>query len=257
MIITPVTTRTLIPPKDDLLTVINELDLSLKEGSVVAVTAKVVAIHQGRSVLIPEDALEAATLKDGLIISEAETYLDRNLRVPFPRMFTIYEGTFCSSCGIDSSNSNGYFTLLPRDSSEFAEMLRAQLCEKYSITDLGIIITDSRSFPMRNGTVGVTIGYAGFNALYDYRDSADLFGRPFKAERINVADCLASASILAMGEGAEATPIVIMSDIPHIVFTQDLPSDDFMLSLKVPMELDVFTQFYCDQPWKQGGRYAI
>ncbi|MDC1205234.1 coenzyme F420-0:L-glutamate ligase [Candidatus Pacebacteria bacterium] len=251
MIVTPIKTRSFIPPQDDVFAVFDAIDLDLQECSVIAVTAKIVAIHQGRCIPIPPDEKKAALQKDELIKTEADKYLERDLSVPFPRMFTMYEGTFCSSCGIDESNSNGYWTLLPKDSSVFASELRLRLRDRYNIKSLGVIVVDSRSFPMRNGTIGMTIGYTGFKAQYDYRGESDLFDRPFKAERINVADCLASTAILAMGEGAESTPVAIISDVSHIEFVDHDDSKDFMLSLKVPMEKDVFAQFYTNKNWKK------
>lgn len=256
MRITQVKTRALIPPQDDLLAVIDDVDLQLINGSVLAVTAKVVAIHQGRTVLMAETEEERRVQKDELIKQDAEWYIERDLSVPFPRIFTIYEGTLCSASGIDGSNGDGHWVLLPEESDIFAAELREKLCREYNITDLGVIIVDSRSYPMRQGTIGVTLGYAGFQAEFDYRGSKDIFGKTFAAERMNVADCLASTALLAMGEGNETTPLAVIDDIPHIVFTdRDTPQDTY-LSLKTTMEQDVFTQFYKDHDWRRGGKFS-
>lgn len=256
MQVTPVHTRALVPPQDDLLAVINEIDLGLVDGTVLAVAAKVVAIHQGRTEMIPEGDEAFRVRKDELIKQESEWYLERDESVPFPRIFTIYEGTFCSSSGIDQSNGNGYWILLPENSDAFADTLRKELCNKYNISDLGVIVMDSRSYPMRQGTIGITLGYAGFEAEYDYRGSKDIFGKPFVSERINIADSLASTALLAMGEGNESTPLVVIKGIPHITFTEkDAPADNW-LALKTTMEQDVFTQFYKDHDWKKGGKFS-
>lgn len=254
MIVRSIQTKTFLPPQTDFFTILEEHDLGLVENSVVAVSAKVVAIHQGRCVKMESDTAACDAQKDALIKSEAQWYLERDVTVQYPRMFTIYEGTFCSSCGIDASNSNGYWTLLPKESSVFAQEFRKHLQKRYDVENVGVIVIDSRSYPMRNGTIGVTIGYSGFEPEFDYRDKKDLFGRPFHAERINVADCLASTATLAMGEGDESTPVVVMSDVPRIVFSDGVYSDDPLLQLKVPREEDVFGQFYNDRDWKKGGR---
>lgn len=255
MKVTPIKTRALLPPQDDLLAVIDEADFSLKNGSVLAVSAKVLAIHQGRTVPVPQDEEEFRREKDALIKREAEWYTERDLSVPFPRIFTIYEGTLCSSAGIDESNGNGYWVLLPEESEVFAAELRKELCRKHGISELGIIVTDSRSYPMRQGTIGITLGHAGFEAEFDYRGNTDIFGKTFVSERMNVADCLASVALLAMGEGDESTPLAVIEDISHIVFTEnDTPEDNF-LALKTTMEQDVFTQFYRSHEWKKGGKH--
>lgn len=256
MEVQPIKVRPLLPPQDDLLAVIDSCDLRLTEESVVAVTAKVVAIHQGRCELVPKDEDEVKLVKEKLAKEDAELYLERDDTVPFPRVFTIYEGTFCSASGIDVSNGNGYFTHLPQKSSEFAEVLRQHLQTRYGVKELGVVVVDSRSYPMRNGTIGMSLGYAGFRAMYDYRGADDIFGKPFHAERINVADCLASTAVIAMGEGSESTPLVVMRDIPHIHFGEEDTHDDLYLSLKVPMDQDVFAQFYKDKDWKKGGGHT-
>lgn len=257
MEITPIKTRTFLPPQDDVLAALDAVDLTLAEGSVVAVSAKVVAIHQGRCVPMPEEEIARRQKKDELIIADAERYLLPEEDAPYPRTFTIYEGTFCSASGIDESNGNGYFILLPKESSEFASELRNDLKEKYNLSDVGVVVIDSRSYPMRNGTIGVSIGYAGFKAEYDYRGMNDIFGRAYKNERINVPDCLASTAVIAMGEGGESTPVVVMKNIPHIEFTETDTNEDILLSLKVPMEQDVFASLYKNKDWKKGGRYTI
>ena len=253
MKVTPIQTKALLPPQDNLLAVIDGIDLQLTEGSVLAIAAKVVAIHQGRTVLIPTDPIEHREQKDALIKKEAAWYTERDLSVPFPRIFTIYEGTLCSSAGIDESNGNGHWVLLPEKSGKFAAELRTELCRKYGIHDLGIVVFDSRSFPMRNGTIGMTLGYAGFHAQLDYRGKNDIFGKAIMSERMNIADCLASTALLAMGEGNESTPLAVIQDIPHIGFAENEESEDFTLALKTTMEQDVFTQFYRDHDWKRGG----
>lgn len=257
MEIRPIQTRPLVPPQDDLLAVIDGIDLELRDASVIAVSAKVVAIHEGRSVLMPQSEAEVPLQRDQLAKKESELYLERDEAVPFPRVFTIHDGTFCSSAGIDASNGDGYFIMLPKHSFQFAHTLREHLKSAYNISQLGVLIVDSRTYPMRNGTIGLTLGYAGFQAMYDYRGTDDIFGRRYRAERINVADCLASTAVLAMGEGDESTPLTVMSNVPHIQFAEEDMPDDLFLTLKVPMEQDVFAQFFRDHDWKKGGGYTM
>ena len=251
----PIQTRKFLPPQDDLFSVFDGLNMQLREGSVLALSSKIVAIHQGRCVPIPNDPKEAHALKDTLAEEESELFLPKDETAPYPRMFTVYEGTFGSASGIDESNSDGYFTLLPRDCMQTARDIRAFLCDKHRLEALGVIITDSRSYPMRNGTVGVSLGYAGFRPLHDYRGRKDIFDREMKFERLNVADCLATTATCTMGEGNECTPIVHIYDIGHIVFEEKCESNDTMLTLKTTMADDVFGQFYGNAPWQKGGRY--
>ncbi|MCA9363856.1 coenzyme F420-0:L-glutamate ligase [Candidatus Kaiserbacteria bacterium] len=248
MQITPIQTRKLQPPQDDLLAVLKESIKTLSEKSVVAVSSKVVALWQGRCIKIDESNRRAQ--KEALIKEEADRYLEKDPAFLHSRLFTIYEGVFTSSAGIDESNGNGYFVLLPKDAAAAAAAIRAFLIERYAVTELGVVIVDSRTMPMRNGVVGVSLGHAGFKALYDYRETEDIFGRKLKFERLNVADALATAATLALGEGSECTPLALCADIPHCVFLEE-DSEDALLTPKVPLEHDVFAQFLAPHPWKQ------
>lgn len=67
---------------------------------------------------------------------------------------------------------------------------------------------------MRAGVTGIALGYAGFRGVRDYRGKKDLFGRKLKVTMTDVADSLATAATLVMGEGAERQPLAIIEDAP-------------------------------------------
>lgn len=249
MIATAIKTRPLEPPYDDLLEVLDASLGKLHEGSIVVVSSKVVAIWQGRCEKIPTE--HADVYKEMLVKREADKYLEKDAMYRFSRLFTIFEGLFGSSAGIDESNGHGWYVLLPKGSDTAADAIRTHLKTRDGLNNLGVVIVDSRSVPMRNGVTGVALGHAGFNALYDYRGKEDIFGRTLKFERTNVADCLASSATLMMGEGDECTPLVVFEDVPRVVFT-DAQETDFMLTKSVDMHDDVFAQFFEKQDWQQG-----
>ena len=95
-----------------------------------------------------------------------------------------------------------------------ARFLRNKLRQKYGVRHLGVLITDSRTIPLRAGVTGVTLGYAGFRGIKDYRGTPDIFGRKFKFSRTNIADSLATAAVLVMGEGNERQPLAIIERAP-------------------------------------------
>jgi dihydrofolate synthase / folylpolyglutamate synthase len=105
-----------------------------------------------------------------------------------------------ANAGIDESNGDGKCILLPKDSYETAYTLWDQLRKKYTLKNLGIIITDSRTIPFRNGTTGVSLGHMGFEGIRDYRTKLDIFGRSFHYARTNVPDALGTAAVHLMGE---------------------------------------------------------
>lgn len=249
MIVTAIKTRPLLPPQDDLLSVLDESLPQIAERSIIAISSKVVAIGQGRCEAVPQ-GIDPRSFKDTLAKREASAYLERDDAFPHPRLFTLYEGVLDSGVGIDESNGNGWFILLPEKLDETAEMLRAYIKKIRGVAEIGIVIVDSRTLPMRNGTTGIALGHAGFEALYDYRGEKDIFGRTIRFERLNVADTLAASATLALGEGGECSPIALIEDVPHVVFSEETVEDP-MLVKTVPMEEDVFARFLINHPWKR------
>src|SRR6185369_13029335 len=118
------------------------------------------------------------------------------------------------------------------------EILRKKLKKIFKLKKFGVLITDSRIFPLRAGIVGVALGYAGFKGIRDYRGSADIFGRNLKMSRTDVADSLATAAVLCMGEGKERQPLALVEDAP-VQFVEKInkkelritPEDDLYMPL--------------------------
>ena len=81
--------------------------------------------------------------------------------------------------------------------------------------DVGVVINDSFGRAWRNGTVGVAIGIAGLPGLEDLRGKPDLFGYTLQVTQVGVADELAAAASLMMGQAAEGTPVVHVRGFPY------------------------------------------
>ena len=162
MNIYPIKTRVLKPPQDNLYEVLDSALPELAEGDIVVVTSKIVSIHQGRCVLISE------AVKEDLVKSEAEKYLPPSCNT-IGVAITIKLNTLIPNAGIDESNGNSFFILWPKDPQKSAKAIWQFLRKKFNIKDLGVIITDSRLTPLRQGVVGYAIGYFGFNPIKDYR----------------------------------------------------------------------------------------
>lgn len=245
MQVTAIKLKALVPPKDSLLTKIKASKLRLKDGDILAISSKVVSIDEGRCV--PADT----TTKEKLIQQEAEYILIPKERPRWGYNFTITQGALVGSAGIDQSNGNGHFILWPQDPMRSAARLRKALMREYAIKKLGVVITDSTSRPMRRGASGFALAWAGFNPLYDYRGSKDIFGRAFKVEQANIPDSLAAAAVLAMGEGNEQTPIVRMRDVPATVWNaKPIPKGE--QPYVVPLNNDLFAPFLKNAKWKKG-----
>ncbi|MDO8676035.1 MAG: coenzyme F420-0:L-glutamate ligase [Candidatus Azambacteria bacterium] len=203
MIIRSIKTR-IFQEGEDLLYFITNYFKKLPEKSVIVVTSKIAALAERRTA-----AAENERMKEKLIRAESD------LAIPTKYVWlTVKDGMVMASAGIDESNANGKLILLPKDSFKTARDLHKKLCQKYGTKRLGVLITDSRTVPLRAGVTGVAIGYAGFRGIRDYRGTPDIFGRKFKFSRTNIADSLAAAAVLGMGEGNEQQPLAIIERAP-------------------------------------------
>lgn len=248
MQIKTIKTRTLVPPKDDLLKVIEKSIKKLPEKSMVVITSKVVSIWQGRCIKKTDEIA-----KDDLIMKEADFYLPRKFIPGAWVMYTLKNNIFIPSAGVDESNANGFYILWPKNPEKTAKELWAWLKKKYGVKDIGVIITDSHTIPLRRGMLGISLAHYGFNPLKDYRKKPDLFGRPFKMSQTNIADGLAASAVVAMGEGAESTPICLIKDIPWVTFvSKPVKSKKPYSSFKITTEEDLYFPLLSRAPWKKG-----
>ncbi len=129
------------------------------------------------------------------------------------------QGWTCLNAGVDKSNVKGTstFALLPKDPDASARKLRSSISRMTGKT-VGVIITDTHSRPFRLGQVEETIGIAGISPFIDYRGSKDLFGYELRFKNVAVADELAGAAELVMGQGREATPAAIIRGLRRVRF---------------------------------------
>ncbi len=206
---------------------------TLRDGSVLVVTSKIAALAEGRT-----SALTDNKSKEKLIRAESDFAMKTKWV-----WLTLKDRFFIANAGIDESNADGKLVLLPKDSYRAASALRTELMKRYRVKRLGVLITDSRVLPLRAGIVGLALGYAGMKGLHDYVGKKDLFGRAFKFEKTNVADCLASSAVLVMGEGAERQPLAIIEDAP-MEFSQRVQSRE----LSIPLSDDIYLPFFAKVP---------
>jgi coenzyme F420-0:L-glutamate ligase len=204
----------------------------LKDGSVLVVTSKIVALAERRT------AANDTKTKEKFIKSEST--------FAFPTKWvwlTLKDGLVIANAGIDESNADGKIILLPKDSYKAAAKIRTEMMRRYHIKNLAVILTDSRIWPLRAGVTGVALGYAGMKGLKDYRKKTDIFGRGFKFETVSVADSLAAAAVITMGEGDERIPLAVVSGAP-VEFTDRIKKDE----LKIALADDIYLPFFGKLP---------
>ena len=218
MKVTPIKTRLVRPPEDKIWDILDEVAQQLsEERSVVCISSKIAAMHEGHTVPAKEDVLAH---KDELAKEEADAYIERgdsgnNI------MFTQIFGAIMPSAGIDASNADSHLILLPRDPMQTAFEMRKYLIEKSGLHQLAVLLVDSETVPLRWGAIGYSVGWCGMEPHYDYRGQKDLFDQTLKVSRSNDVDGLAAAAVFAMGEASEQTPVALIEGIPdRIHFTQ-------------------------------------
>ena len=247
MIITPIRTA-IFEEGGDLIGFIRAHVRRLPERSILAVTSKIVALAERRTAIMKSE-------KDKIRIIKQESQWAMRTKYVW---LTIRDGMVLASAGIDESNARGKLILLPRDSFKAAADIRAQLKKIYGVKNIGVIVTDSRLLPLRNGTVGVAMGYAGFKGIKDYRGKPDLFGRRFHFSRVDMADSIATAAVLTMGEGRERRPLAVIKDAP-VAFTDRIRRNE----LAIDIAEDIYGPFFqrvkkisIKPPFSQGNRPA-
>lgn len=146
-------------------------------------------------------------------------------------------GFIMANAGVDQSNVAGedseQVLLLPCDPDASAAALKAHLDRQFG-ADLAIIINDSFSRPWRNGVVGVAIGAAGIPVVRDMIGAPDLYGRKMRITEIGLADEIASAASLMMGQGDEGQPAIHLRGLQW-----DEPASPASKILR-PKETDLF-----------------
>lgn len=247
MIIKTIKTRILQPPKDDLLEAIRSSVISLEEKSIFVIASKVISMWQGRCIPMTD------ITKEKLVIKEADLYVPKNLAPGAWCMHTIKNNVFIPSAGIDESNAKGHYVLWPHNVKKTAKVLWQWLRKEYHVKNLGVIITDSHTIPLRRGVLGISLAHYGFMPLKDYRDKKDLFGRAFTMTQSNITDGLSAAAVTLMGEGSECTPICIIKDVPWIQFVlKPIISRKPFSSFEIKTKEDLYYPLLSAVRWQKG-----
>jgi coenzyme F420-0:L-glutamate ligase / coenzyme F420-1:gamma-L-glutamate ligase len=218
-----------IQPNDDLAALIvatlGREGLVVEDGDVFVVAQKIVSKAEGRRVslndVVPSSrAIELATIanKDPRVV---ELILQESVEVVRCRPGVVIvehrSGLVMANAGIDASNVDGqggdFVLLLPKDADKSAADLRKAL---HGLTrrDVGVVINDSFGRAWRNGTVGTAIGLDGAPGVWDMRGHPDRNGRILMATEVGIADELAAAASLLMGQGSEGLPVVHVRGLP-------------------------------------------
>jgi coenzyme F420-0:L-glutamate ligase/coenzyme F420-1:gamma-L-glutamate ligase len=222
---------------------------ALTTGDVIVVAQKIVSKAEGRTARLGAVApgaealrLAAETAREPqavqMILDESSEILRAHPAAIIARHRT---GHVLANAGIDASNVEGgdadTVLLWPQDSDASAREIRREL-QALTGARVAVVIADSMGRAWRIGTVGAGIGCAGLCVVDDRRGAdQDLYGRTLQATMIAVADAVAGAAVLVMGEGAEGVPAALVRGVGRWVSDEDGPG---MTAGLRPVEQDMF-----------------
>lgn len=221
-------------------------NISINDGDIIVVAQKVVSkandrVMQLRTVQPSNKAKKVAkiTSKDPrfveLVLKEAKEIVKASQGT------LIVEnkwGLVCINSGVDKSNVPGKdsYALLPENSDESARKIRAQIM-KLTGKKIAVIICDTYSRPFRKGQTELAIGLAGVNPFKDYRGERDLYDYVLKVKNVALADEIASAAELVMGQGDEGIPAAIVKNVKRAELNGTFSAE----SLNISKEEDLFS----------------
>ncbi|MGA9534201.1 MAG: coenzyme F420-0:L-glutamate ligase [Anaerolineales bacterium] len=238
----------MVKPGDDLVPLIvnglHKAEIELADGDVLVIAQKIVSKAEGRLVKLSEvepsaeaTDLAASVQKDPALVELVLQESRRVLRTRPGLMIVEHRlGFVCANAGIDHSNvgdGGEWVLLLPLDPDASAQSIRAGLASEVGV-DIGVLIVDSHGRAWRMGTVGSTIGVAGFPALQDLRGRPDLFGRTLEITQVGLADEVSAAASILMGQASESAPVVHLRGLPYPL------REGTMAELIRPEEEDLF-----------------
>ena len=242
--LTPIEGIPLIQPGDNLadiiLSALQVSRITLQDGDILVFAQKIVSKTEGRHIDLTtvDPSIKAVVYaaeadKDPRLVELILQESSEVLRVRPGLMIVEHRlGFVCANAGIDHSNvsspqtkgdgldvvenSGGeeWVLLLPENPDSSAADLRQRLEAEAGVC-LGVMIIDSHGRAWRNGTVGVSIGFSGVPGVVDKRGEIDLFGYELRVTEIGVADELAAAASLMMGQVAEGIPVVHVRGFPY------------------------------------------
>ena len=211
-----------------LLDALTKADITLQNGDVLAIAQKIISKAEGRMVHLNDvvvstkaETLAAEVLKDPrmveLVLQESD---EVSRKKPGVLVVRHKLGFTSANAGIDHSNvapgmeDDEVVLLLPVDPDASAAAIRQAIKDKLNV-EVGVVITDSHGRPFRLGTVGIAIGVAGLPALWDRRGEKDLYDYELQHTDVGVADEIAAAAGLLMGQAAEGQPVILLRGLNY------------------------------------------
>lgn len=227
--IIPITNLPIIKKDDDLAVLLckaaENQGTPFKKGDILVITHVVVSKAEGNTIDLQTidpskfaKNIAETTNKDPRLVEVILRESKRIIRMSDGKLITeTHHGIICANAGIDQSNvsGNSIVALLPQDADLSAKSIRKKINELIS-KKVAVIISDTHGRPLRHGEINIALGTNGFEPLRDRRGEKDLFGYTIRIKRTAIADELASAAELVIGQTNEGIPAAIIRGYSYL-----------------------------------------
>lgn len=197
----------------------------LKDGDIIVITHVVMSRAEGNVINLDEifpsefaKAIGKQLKKDPALVEVILRESKSIRRMGDGHLITeTKHGFICANAGVDQSNVPGERIVapLPKNPDRSARLTRRGI-KKLTGKDVAIIISDTHGRPFREGEINIAIGVAGVNPIRDRREETDLFGYVLRVKQTAIADELASAAELVIGQAKEGIPVAIIRGYPYL-----------------------------------------
>ena len=219
----PVTGLPVVKEGDDLASLVcqaaEKQGTPVQNGDVIVVTHVIVSRAEGNVVnletVTPSEFAKSVAERTGKDPRLVEVVLRESrsiVRMREGKLITeTKQGLICANSGVDASNvhGEGNVALLPEDADRSAQMIRRKIMQ-ITGKDVAVIVSDTHGRPLRQGEINIALGTSGFEPIRDRRGEKDLFGYTIRVKRTAIADELASAAELVIGQTNEGIPAAII-----------------------------------------------
>jgi coenzyme F420-0:L-glutamate ligase/coenzyme F420-1:gamma-L-glutamate ligase len=216
----------------------------IQDGDVVVITHVMVSKAEGNiinlDVIHPSEfakMIAKQTEKDPALVEVVLREAKSIVRMGNGNIITeTKHGWYCANSGVDRSNVSGERNVapLPVDPDKSAAEVRKKIKE-ITGKDVAVIVSDTHGRPLRDGEINVAVGVAGFKPIRDRRGEKDLYGYTLRIKRTAIADELASAAELVIGQASEGIPAAIIRG-----YTYSKSEDAKATELLRPKEKELF-----------------
>lgn len=243
----PIRTGLIREGEDAIKTIVDNIDPSVIEsGDILVVSSKPLLISKG----LLEDPSKVYVSLPAKMLSQdygidprvAELILrssDRILSGTRDAVLTEVEGMLLPNAGIDRKNALGNkIAHSPVKLKGIAREIWSAVYRKFNVK-VGVVISDSVVYPLRIGTRAIAIYTYGFKPIRSYVGKTDLYGYVIRFTVMALADEVASAAHLVMGEADECIPAALVKGV-----SVELVDEDTSEQVKLPRDKCIYRKLY-------------